>query len=360
MGRHYDADAHLDYIQTLLGERKIVLAVKYGSDLYGTANNDSDTDIRVVFLPTPTELLMGETDFTIDSNVESRDLGAGDIDVVAISFMRFLNMLGKMDMGAVEMLFASQNPDMTLHNDPLINWVYNSKDALLAFTSGSFMKGVRANLGPLMPDAPDHRQSYQDVLDATADLDDQIKLGDMLDTLDALRNSDVDFLVIEKDHNLVGDEALDMLTSGADCLKQSFITVRGSKIQLTGRLLTLRQMCKSAVDKSRKELEKGTAAVGPKQIYQAIRLLDEYVELAADGQLTFPREIASLLTSIRNQTVGEDALKKLITMYANMGSDAIDDMPFRSERCAVTYQTIVTHAHLTAVREGNEEDDDDN
>lgn len=91
--------------------RKILVKVKVGSNLYGTNGPESDTDYKGVFLPTLEELVLGP----LGNCPKSIKLGTGndhskntkdDVDYELWSLQYYLCLLQKGDTNAVEMLFA--------------------------------------------------------------------------------------------------------------------------------------------------------------------------------------------------------------------------------------------------------------
>ena len=132
----------------------------------------------------------------------------------------------------------------------------------------------------------------------------------------------------------------------------SFIpAVRSRKIDLEHPVRDLLEVCDGAIRKQEKGA-KQIKQVPPKKIYHAIRILDEMIELAADGELTFPRPIAPLLRKVRAGELPEDELRREISFYFNNGSEAERDLPFRADRCLETVKTIATRTQLDFILKG--------
>ena len=348
-------DDMIDEAQRLLGDRKLLLVSHFGSGLYGTSTPDSDTDIRVVFLPTNREILLGEVDFTVDSNPESQKLGQGDVDITGYSLMRFLDMLGRFDMTAVEMLYASRDAHNYLSKDPVVDWILNSRTALIGSHRSGAIRQVRANLGALLPDDDDYSRVFGDVVSKLGSLNAQTPLITHIDALDDLRSDpQMDFLVRGPDGDLTGDAALEViLEEERPKFTTYFFTLRGRKIDMTLDTQHLLDICQSVLaQKSKAEAKRlGVDGSDTKKVYHAIRVLDQVIELAADDALTFPREIAPLLMQIRKGELDESGLRKITNLYFQTGLAADEDLPFNKTRCLETFEEIVTRTHLNALQE---------
>lgn len=349
-------DDLLDRVQCLLGERKILLLSHYGSGLYGTGSHDSDTDLRAVVLPTPEEILLGEVDFSIDASPKGRSLGQGDIDLTAYSLMRFLSLLGKFDMSALEMLFASQEQHNVLIKDGCIDWIYNSRDNLIATGNQSAMKIVRANLGPLAPDDDEYSSIFREVLDQRNSFDEEAPLLSQIDKLEILAlDPNIRFCARDIDGDHYDDAAFRIMQQSPKPPKTSlFIMLRNKRVDLALPASHLFDACWQVLRKKQhqsKSQQDGQADF--KKIYQALRILDQMVELAADGHLSFPRAIAPLLRRVRSCDLDDEALKREITYFYNLGLSAEEDLPFAPERCLATYTSIVTQCHRNAIIDGD-------
>ena len=151
-------------IDTLLQGRRLLLATFHGSRLYGTATPESDIDVRIVFLPTAEEILTGTIDFSMDNNPKKLRLGKDDVDVAGFSYARFLRLLGKFDVNAVEMFFAAQSgSDALIHVDPdILSEMSTHIHHLIAVKDSSPIGHARAIAGPMAPDQGDYIQAFQD------------------------------------------------------------------------------------------------------------------------------------------------------------------------------------------------------
>jgi predicted nucleotidyltransferase len=90
---------------------KIIVEMKFGAHLYGTATPDSDLDYKGIFLPTKEELLLGRVPKSHNYSTgreESRNT-KNDIDIELYSFHYFIKLACDGQTVAMDMLHAPEN-----------------------------------------------------------------------------------------------------------------------------------------------------------------------------------------------------------------------------------------------------------
>lgn len=89
---------------------KMIVKTLYGSKLFGTATEDSDTDIKGVYMPTRKQIYLNNIPATIPgSNTDnSRKNTATDVDVEYYSLHYFFKLACKGDTSAIDMLHAPE------------------------------------------------------------------------------------------------------------------------------------------------------------------------------------------------------------------------------------------------------------
>lgn len=87
---------------------EIIAKVLHGSHLYGLNTENSDVDYKLIYMPSHYDVVMGTAKDTYDlgTNKGSSKNTNEDIDFKVYSFPKFINMLMKGDMVAMDMLFA--------------------------------------------------------------------------------------------------------------------------------------------------------------------------------------------------------------------------------------------------------------
>lgn len=89
-----------------------ILEIKFGSHLYGTSTENSDTDIKAIYLPTAKEIVLGTYKKTI-TTVRPKAVGErnkkDDVDIEIFSLDRFVDLLLQGQTVALDILFAPDN-----------------------------------------------------------------------------------------------------------------------------------------------------------------------------------------------------------------------------------------------------------
>jgi predicted nucleotidyltransferase len=87
---------------------RVIYVTVSGSKLYGTNNENSDTDIKGIFIPSKHSVLT-KTDldhYVRDTNTSKTKNSVDDVDFTLHSIYQFLGQLSKSETGAVDLLFS--------------------------------------------------------------------------------------------------------------------------------------------------------------------------------------------------------------------------------------------------------------
>lgn len=90
---------------------KTIVKTLYGSKLYGTDTEDSDTDIKGIYMPTKRQIYLNnipEFIHTSTSNKESKNT-KNDVDVEFYSLHHFFKLACKGDTSAIDILHAPES-----------------------------------------------------------------------------------------------------------------------------------------------------------------------------------------------------------------------------------------------------------
>lgn len=286
----------------LLDGRIPILVVRHGSNLYGTATPESDEDMRMVFLPHPDEVLLGRVDFSLDSNRASRTLGHGDTDVAGFTLARFLMLLAKFDMNAIEILFAAE-ATACLYRHPLIDRLLADRERLIARGTTSAVGHARSILGSMAPDTDRYARTFRDALDLLpADYDD-LKVYKYPGLIDALVQIDrIDLVLRTSEGDQAGTAISEaVVRAGRAAGATLFVRIRDRMVPSTATIGDLRRVLSRPLDKDRRDrrARQEHIDVSPKDLYHALRLLSQAVELCDTGRLTFPRPERQMLMALR-------------------------------------------------------------
>ncbi len=100
----------------------VLVKIKYGSHLYGTATAESDLDIKGIFIPKARDILLQRIPPVISLSrpkSHGENNTANDVDYELYSPEKYLSLLAKGQSVALEMLFA---PDFAMLNPPHPTW----------------------------------------------------------------------------------------------------------------------------------------------------------------------------------------------------------------------------------------------
>jgi predicted nucleotidyltransferase len=122
---------------------KIIVKMKFGAHLYGTATPDSDMDYKGIFLPTKEELLLGRVPKSHNYSTgkgESRNT-KNDIDIELYSFHYFIKLACDGQTVAMDMLHAPEN--MILQKSNIWDGIVKNKQKFYTKNLRSFIDYAR-------------------------------------------------------------------------------------------------------------------------------------------------------------------------------------------------------------------------
>lgn len=121
----------------------IIYKCLFGSRLYGTDGEGSDTDYKEIYLPSRREILLGKTinAESVSSSNDKKRNGEDDFDVDRFTFQKFVNLLYKGEQNSLDILFSYTNPDAIIEKHPL--W----DDLILNNIPKLISRNARASIG---------------------------------------------------------------------------------------------------------------------------------------------------------------------------------------------------------------------
>jgi predicted nucleotidyltransferase len=272
---------------------KQIFKTIYGSHLYGSNVETSDTDFKGVYLPSAREILIGKvpkTETHNSNNQKNTKNTKEDTDIQLYSIGKFLNDLAGGQTYALELLFASEEfwteePDKVWHNirkntDKLIS---SDISALIGYARAQAYKygekGKRLGVFNdvvdfLKPKFPGHKlvQAFSS--------DPKFK---------ELQEKHKDFIKIKK---FVKDEVSDT----------EYIDVNGVAVPLGASVeyaLSVYEP-RAAEYGARATQAMLDGGIDLKAVYHSVRISKQGTELLETGNITFPRPESKLLLEIRN------------------------------------------------------------
>jgi len=346
-----------DAVDDLLKGRQMLTATVSGSALYGTASANSDDDLRCVFLPTRVEILTGKASFGLDSNKANKRLGAGDVDVAGVSLMRYLGLLGKMDMISTEMLFASRSAAARIGDlHPVFDLLWEAREKLVAGNSNSAIGHARQRIGAFFPSD----DASLDAVRAAHEIMTSIAGDRLIDEMDKVARlaaiDGVDVVAVPADRFTPtrgwSDLTEEERSTGLAASEPLFVVVAGKKIGLTNPLREAIRVVERPLnrDAENKRIASRGENIAWKDAYQGVRLIHQAIDLHETRELIFPRPEAPLLRKIRAGEMTPCELKDAIAEAMDRLRLAEERYPFRTNACEDTTLEIICEAHEAVVR----------
>lgn len=271
---------------------KLIIQIKFGSHLYGTATPASDLDIKGVYLPAAREILLQNVSPMI-SESRPKDHGEkntrNDIDREAYSLHRYLELLSEGQTVALDMLYA---PQWAMIDSPHPVWA-----EVRALAPKILTKGATAFVRYCRQQANKYGIKGSRVAAARI-------------ALDILQSAEKQYGAQEKLEKIIND--LEDIVKGNEFLSFSegiqpngdpitYFEVCGKKTILTSSIKVAREISQRIVDEygQRALAAEKNEGVDWKALSHAVRIGHEALELFSTGHITFPRPEAEHLVKIK-------------------------------------------------------------
>lgn len=276
--------------------------LKFGSHLYGTNTENSDLDLKSIYLPTARELVLGTYKKTVTTSRPKQTNERNtkdDVDVEIFSLDRYLKLLSEGQTVALDVLFAHN--EMFIAKNPS-NWhvfkeIRDNKEKLLC-----------SDLAAFIGYAQQQAQKYGLKGFRIAALEDTLKFLDTLDPWTKL-DSEENFPKVYKFcyarpcyDPVPRNEYIKIVTQpnvrGAD---EKFLEVCEKKYSLKCFARTIREQIQFRWDQYGKRalMARENKGVDWKALSHAVRVNRQGIELLLTGNITFPRPDRELLLKIK-------------------------------------------------------------
>jgi hypothetical protein len=326
---------------------QLIVDMRFGAHLYGTATASSDLDLKGVYLPAARDILLQQVRPSIslgrDKATGERNQ-PGDVDRDLYSLQRYLDLLSHGQTVALDMLFA---PDSALTQPPHSIWreIQANRHRLVSRRSAAFVQYCRQQahkFGIKGSRVAAARQALAILVDAEQRLGSTAKLAQATEDLAALV-VDVEHVDwVELPSPAGPDGASKMIRNLAIC---------GRKVPLTASLKTAREIAQRLVDDygERALAAERNDGVDWKALSHAVRVGQEALELFRTHRITFPLASAAHLIAIKMGAVPYaevaaeieallteiDQAAATSTLPAEPDQDFIDDLIARHHRAVV-------------------------
>lgn len=107
---------------------ELLYLCKFGSHLYGTNTPESDSDYKGIFLPSKERCFLQQKIKSIQYNngAEGRKNTKDDVDLQLWSLQYFLELVGKGETNALDLLYSAHYREMVLYEETWFHLIYNS------------------------------------------------------------------------------------------------------------------------------------------------------------------------------------------------------------------------------------------
>jgi hypothetical protein len=303
-------------------EHNVFFLCPFGSHLYGTEDENSDLDMKGIYISSIDDIILGEDDETRRFSTGSDDnkTGEGDLDVEMIELRKFISDAMQGQTYAVELLHCPES----LRLVETASWlsILEAKDKLLSSQVKPFvgyceaqarkysMKGRRLS----------ELEEVRDSLAPVASSDSKIDLEEVITSKDGLAHNIDEFEHVEfVEQEIRGQE------ESATLLK-----VGGKKYNLHDNVDKVFDSVKGEIDKYGERSHRAKDGIDWKAVYHAYRVAFELWELLEKGRIDFPLEQADFLKEVKHGEIpyerADEELPELIDKVTSMEGE-IDSEP---------------------------------
>lgn len=286
-----------------------ILEIKFGSHLYGTNTENSDTDHKGIYLPTAKEICLNSYKKTICS-IRPKQVGErnikDDVDIEFFSLDQFMKLLCQGQTVALDMLFS---PEFNLKND-ILKEIYLNKDKILNKNINAFVgytkqqaakygvKGFRVHALKLVLDLLEKELLIEENM--------------VYPSKNTLAEFDLEKTLKEWD-----SPHIKLVTNSNDnCHAQKFLEVCDKKLPLNMRIKDAYDFCNKRYDAygHRAQMAERNEGIDWKAVSHAVRIASQAKELLLTGNVIFPRPDRELLIKIKTGQVPYEEVNQLIEM----------------------------------------------
>ena len=260
----------------------------HGSHLYGLNGDNSDIDIKGVYLPSKKDLLFGETNKIINKKNDVLNI---EIEIKSIT--SFLKSLRGCDTNCIDMLHPT--PESTLLTSAL--W-----GGLVSCRRDIYAKNMKGIIGYIKT----HTKKYTNKIDRFSEMSILLEHIKNMDDNIRLKDSDVLSFVANKSFKYISHRIMH------SDHEQPFLEVCGKKYALTWEMYLLKDALKAEINRyGSRTLSGNEKGMDTKSLSHALRVIMQLREIVEDKSLTFPLKH---LDVVRKVKFGEVELEETLNL----------------------------------------------
>lgn len=279
----------MEWLTQKLEGFEVLSATVHGSHLYGLNREGSDVDIKVVYLPSFDDLLIGESIKT--HNYKNPEL---DIEVEIKSLPSFLKSAKSCDTNCIDILHTP--PDLQISTTTM--W-----ETIRGFRSDLYSKNMRGIIGYIKTHTYKYSNKIQrfDEMKWLLSLCEDLKLCGYNKVSDVCESSELLDAIADKSVKYI--QVVNLVTDH----EQTYLEVCGKKYTQTWDITLLMDALTSEINKRGERTNSGSAkGMDNKSMSHALRVLCELKELVSDHTVTFPLKQADLVRKVKLGLVDDE------------------------------------------------------
>jgi len=322
----------------------LIMEIRFGSHLYGTATPQSDLDFKAVYIPDARDILLQRVRDNISISPE-KDAGArntpGDVDREIFSLQRYLSLLAEGQTMALDMLFAPDSA-MTMAPAPLWREVQANAHRLVTRRASAFLRycrqqankyGIKGSRIAVARQVLAVLESAEAAYGTTAKL--------------AAAETEMNVFEAGADHSAF----VDLPTPSGQIVRH--LEVCGKKMPFTSSIKSAREIAQRLVDEygQRALQAEQNQGIDWKALSHAVRVGREALELFTTGRITFPLPCANEILSIkRGELAYERVAEKIEQLLVQVEAAAeISSLPESPDQAFI--DDLVTRAYRAKIME---------
>jgi len=323
---------------------ELIVEMRFGSHLYGTATTESDLDLKGVYLPAAHDILLQRVRATFASNrakAPGQKNEAGDVDSEVYSLQRYLDLLAEGQTVALDMLFA---PDaaMTISPSPWWREIQAKGHRLISRRATSFVQYC-------------HQQANKYGIKGSRVAAARKVLAMLTTAQERLGNTAKLELIAaeltELDATTAHVKLIDLPSSGDRSVQH--LEVCDRKISFSASLKTAREIAQRLVDEygQRALQAERNEGVDWKALSHAVRIGREALELFQTGRITFPLPYADHILGIKRGMVPYKTVATEIEQLVEEVEAASSASSLPEEPDKALIEDLVTRAYMQKINE---------
>lgn len=125
-------------IKDKLGNHTLLYLTVYGSHLYGLSDENSDIDIRGIYLPSMESCILNKMPQEIHETTgqQNEKNTSNDVDINLFSIQKFIKLCSELDSNGTDMYFSQSHKEMIIYKDPILTYILDTPNKIMNLKTG--------------------------------------------------------------------------------------------------------------------------------------------------------------------------------------------------------------------------------